>query len=221
MSIHCRTPLHTDVFGSFSWSANICGTKKWLIIPPGNESKLKSLNNNQMPHNFYSIPNFYSELQSMNGLEVIQNSGEIIYIPSGYIHQVINTEDTISINHNWFNATNINIIFDNIVNALNEVENELKDLKTIIDSNEWSNECQTLLKLHFGMNLNEFFDCLRFISERIRSESLDKHFDCNKFSFRIKSERNSLLKLLVYIKSKELLNFKKEINRIENNMIFK
>lgn len=34
--LYCfRTPFHADVFRSFSWSANICGRKKWIFYPPG------------------------------------------------------------------------------------------------------------------------------------------------------------------------------------------
>ena len=29
------TPFHSDVFGSFSWSANIVGTKRWIFVHPG------------------------------------------------------------------------------------------------------------------------------------------------------------------------------------------
>lgn len=29
------TPLHADVYRSFSWSANILGHKRWWIFPPG------------------------------------------------------------------------------------------------------------------------------------------------------------------------------------------
>lgn len=28
------TPLHADVFRSYSWSANVCGKKKWIFLPP-------------------------------------------------------------------------------------------------------------------------------------------------------------------------------------------
>ena len=35
------TPFHSDVFGSYSWSANIVGKKKWVFFPPGEEHKLK------------------------------------------------------------------------------------------------------------------------------------------------------------------------------------
>jgi hypothetical protein len=35
------TPFHADVFRSFSWSANVCGRKKWVLVAPGGELKLK------------------------------------------------------------------------------------------------------------------------------------------------------------------------------------
>lgn len=28
------TPLHRDVFRSYSWSANVCGAKRWYLFPP-------------------------------------------------------------------------------------------------------------------------------------------------------------------------------------------
>lgn len=28
------TPLHADVFRSYSWSANVCGKKKWHFLSP-------------------------------------------------------------------------------------------------------------------------------------------------------------------------------------------
>ncbi|MCD7447360.1 hypothetical protein HAX54_027837 [Datura stramonium] len=28
------TPLHADVFRSYSWSANVCGKKQWYFLPP-------------------------------------------------------------------------------------------------------------------------------------------------------------------------------------------
>ena len=43
------TPFHTDVYGSFSWSANIAGRKKWLLLPPDQEKMLKD-NRGQLPY---------------------------------------------------------------------------------------------------------------------------------------------------------------------------
>jgi hypothetical protein len=28
------TPLHMDVYGSYSWSTNVVGRKRWWLIPP-------------------------------------------------------------------------------------------------------------------------------------------------------------------------------------------
>jgi hypothetical protein len=28
------TPLHRDVYGSYSWSTNVIGRKRWCLIPP-------------------------------------------------------------------------------------------------------------------------------------------------------------------------------------------
>jgi JmjC domain, hydroxylase len=40
-------------------------------------------------------------------IEVIQESGETIFVPSGWHHTVENTKPTLSINHNWLNGTNV------------------------------------------------------------------------------------------------------------------
>ena len=50
---------------------------------------------------------------TLSYFEIIQRRGEVIFVPSGWHHQVENVEDTISINHNWFNAANIQTIFRN------------------------------------------------------------------------------------------------------------
>lgn len=42
------TPFHADVFGSFSWSANVAGTKEWIFYPPGQEDFLRDRNGHLM-----------------------------------------------------------------------------------------------------------------------------------------------------------------------------
>ena len=37
------TPLHYDVFRSYSWSSNIVGTKMWILFPSGDEKCLKNM----------------------------------------------------------------------------------------------------------------------------------------------------------------------------------
>jgi oxalate decarboxylase/phosphoglucose isomerase-like protein (cupin superfamily) len=42
-----------------------------------------------------------------------QEPGSIMFVPSGWHHHVTNvTEVVLSINHNWFNASNLHLVWD-------------------------------------------------------------------------------------------------------------
>lgn len=104
----------------------------------------------------YANPSFEKIVASVHAFELIQEPGDVVFVPSGYMHQVINLEDTISINHNWFNACNIAVIQDNLIEAKEQVENELKHLESDLDPDEWFDVCQTTLLAHFGMDYDMF-----------------------------------------------------------------
>jgi hypothetical protein len=98
VAIIFRTPLHADVFTSYSWSANIVGRKKWLLFPPHEEDHLRDLygqlaydaaSEELNDHTKYKT--YSKELKSFN---VIQEAGEIIFVPSGWHHQVWNLVNT-------------------------------------------------------------------------------------------------------------------------------
>eukprot|EP00814_Leptocylindrus_danicus_P022377 CAMPEP_0116004240 /NCGR_PEP_ID=MMETSP0321-20121206/493_1 /TAXON_ID=163516 /ORGANISM="Leptocylindrus danicus var. danicus, Strain B650" /LENGTH=199 /DNA_ID=CAMNT_0003472521 /DNA_START=936 /DNA_END=1535 /DNA_ORIENTATION=- len=58
-------------------------------------------------------------LDRKHAIEIIQEVGETIFVPSGWYHQVENLEDTLSINHNWINGFNIKWSWDRIRRELN------------------------------------------------------------------------------------------------------
>ncbi|XP_048238027.1 2-oxoglutarate and iron-dependent oxygenase JMJD4-like isoform X2 [Haliotis rufescens] len=160
------TPLHADVFRSYSWSANICGRKKWIFFPPGEEKCLTDVfgqlvydvtsselaDQSRYPH--------YKHLQ--HRLEVYQEEGEIIFVPSGWHHQVYNVEDTISINHNWLNGCNIDICWEHIRQGLQDVQREIEDCH---DMEGWSGQCQLILKASSGIDYLEFISFLTTIAQ--------------------------------------------------------
>ncbi|XP_031984830.1 2-oxoglutarate and iron-dependent oxygenase JMJD4 isoform X2 [Corvus moneduloides] len=88
------TPFHADVFRSYSWSANVCGRKRWLLYPAGHEEFLKDCHGN-LPFDV-TAPDLRDKRiyprysQSQPPLEIIQESGEIVFVPSGWHHQVYN-----------------------------------------------------------------------------------------------------------------------------------
>lgn len=148
------TPLHADVFGSYSWSANVCGRKKWMLFPPGTEKQMHKF----IKKGLYQLDAHCSSL----GIEIIQNPGEVIFVPSGWYHQVWNLDDVISINHNWFNGCNINHIWKCLTLAADNVRQELADIK---DADGWEEQCQVVLKLHHGMNYSDFLRLLCFVTK--------------------------------------------------------
>lgn len=151
-----RTPFHADVFNSFSWSANVCGQKRWILYPPGLENKLKdSLNN--LPYDIGNIP----EVEGY--YEVIQGPGDAIFVPSGWHHQVWNLEDTISVNHNWINGCNIKRFWSSLVENLQLTKAEIEDCK---DMDNYLEHCQIMLKASFGMDFETFFEFLEFIAKK-------------------------------------------------------
>ncbi|XP_064396035.1 2-oxoglutarate and iron-dependent oxygenase JMJD4-like isoform X2 [Halichondria panicea] len=137
------TPFHADVFRSYSWSANVCGCKEWLLFPPGEEELLKD-KFGHLPFDVTSRELENKELypnvhKSRGPIRVVQRSGEIIFVPSGWHHQVRNTEDTLSINHNWTNSCGIGYMWSHLQNELVLVKRELEDCRSM---DSWEEQCQ-------------------------------------------------------------------------------
>lgn len=139
------TPLHADVFRSYSWSTNICGRKKWLLFSPDQEELLRDHYNNYIYDvNAVNLKQF-PQFSRTRPLEIIQEAGETIFIPSGWFHEVWNLEDTISINHNWVfsplfelqlniglgkgNACNLDLFWEMLKKDLTLIEKEISDCK--------------------------------------------------------------------------------------------
>ncbi|XP_078600346.1 2-oxoglutarate and iron-dependent oxygenase JMJD4-like isoform X1 [Branchiostoma floridae x Branchiostoma japonicum] len=162
------TPLHADVFHSYSWSANICGRKQWLFFPPGQEKQLRDTTGSLVYdvssdelQNSRRYPHYQQDTN--RPIEVIQGPGEVVFVPSGWHHQVHNMEDTISINHNWINCCNVHIMWSFLQSELGRVQQAISDCT---DMDDWHGHCQVMLKASSGINYQEFVDFLVCISER-------------------------------------------------------
>lgn len=105
------TPLHKDVLCSYSWSFNVAGMKRWWLVRPEDEPLLRGLDG-ELAHDLRNIdtsvlPN-WDENARARVLQVVQAPGEALFVPSCWVHQVLNeggpTDTIISINHNWLNG---------------------------------------------------------------------------------------------------------------------
>ncbi|XP_043256192.1 2-oxoglutarate and iron-dependent oxygenase JMJD4 [Colletes gigas] len=181
------TPLHADVFGSYSWSANIVGKKRWLLFPPHQEDFLRDINGQLIYDATSDELNDYKKYRAydkraLKCIDVIQNQGEIIFVPSGWHHQVWNLEDSISINHNWINGCNIVDVWRGLKKELSLVMKEVTDCQ---DMNNWAEQCQLILKSTYGMDYYLFFDFIVFIAKRRLNMILKKEkvISFNKYEF--------------------------------------
>ncbi|KAH0704815.1 jmjC domain-containing protein 4 isoform X1 [Solanum tuberosum] len=150
------TPLHADVFRSYSWSANVCGKKQWYFLPPSQPHLVFDRNMKSSVYDIFAdvsqskFPGFEKAIW----WECTQEENEVIFVPSGWYHQVHNLEDTISINHNWFNGYNLSWVWDLLLKDYNEASEYIEDLKGCDDFEEL---CQRNLAANTGMNFYDFF----------------------------------------------------------------
>lgn len=150
------TNLHLDVCGSYSWSANVCGEKRWLILPKHEEEKLKD-EHGKLP--FSTSEEILNE-KNVKFFDITQKANEIIFVPSGWFHQVHNSTDVFSINHNWFNGCNIMFIWENLLKNLSDVKREINDCREMENFDE---HCQLMLKMIYGLNIFEFVEIITHI----------------------------------------------------------
>ncbi|BBN19833.1 protein MpCupin104 [Marchantia polymorpha subsp. ruderalis] len=150
------TPLHADVLRSYSWSANVCGRKKWLLLPP---EQVELVYDRFRRNTVYDIFSEVSEQQfpgfsQTRWMECDQGPGEILFVPSGWFHQVTNVEDTISINHNWLNGCNLHWAWKLLRKEYRETVESIEDIRSI--ANDFEMLCQRNLAANSGMNYLDF-----------------------------------------------------------------
>eukprot|EP00439_Symbiodinium_sp_Y106_P039914 s3123_g4.t2 len=159
-----RTPLHHDVLFSHSWSANICGRKHWIFYPPEVSHKLlDSLGNTaesaQPQRRTSDWQQYFPGLQEAweRRLEAFQEEGELMFVPSGWYHEVENLTMTISINHNWLNASNAPQVWHFLRSEWQSVREKIGDLQDTFDSEaDFLEQCQVLMRANCGLDISDF-----------------------------------------------------------------
>lgn len=108
-----RTNLHSDVLHSFSWSYNVVGKKRWTFYVPDD--------------------NVEGNTKDAKSFELIQETGETIFVPSKWKHEVVNLVETLSINHNWITSSNIDLTYECLLTEISSIEKEIKEWGIVSD----------------------------------------------------------------------------------------
>lgn len=176
------TPLHRDVYGSYSWSANVVGRKVWWLFPPGAEAQLK--------HRGQLMFDVRGTEQAALAVKIVQEEGEVLFVPSGWHHQVVNVDfvsppswnaaieaDTqcISINHNFFASPTLGRIYAEMCAAHARVAASIEDVQADIRTRlgdtrladgtpaweaEYAAEVEALLARDAGWGWEGFWACI-------------------------------------------------------------
>lgn len=198
--------------------------KKWIFFPPHEEIKLKDVLGNlpfDMGEEKYKI---LMKETNIRWFEVIQKAGQTLFVPSGWHHQVWNLEDTISVNHNWFNGCNIHWIWLAIYEKFNAVLHEIDDCK---DMENFDEHCQLMLKSDFGIDFQMFLEILQCIvknRKKLLQENIDLILNDNKLGrkhaiYDLKSIRRVLEDFCVKCNFPELLKTSQNIMLQIDNII--
>eukprot|EP00802_Teleaulax_amphioxeia_P010629 Tamp_10657.p1 GENE.Tamp_10657~~Tamp_10657.p1 ORF type:complete len:562 (+),score=108.24 Tamp_10657:2-1687(+) len=149
------TPLHRDTLHSFSWSANVSGTKMWWMLPPQCTAALHDGEGKQLfdvrQVDEARFP-LFKAAAAKHLIHFQQAPGEIVFVPSGWWHQVENLTDALSINHNWVNAANVGHSWRLLQDTRTKIASELP-----LDCEETYEE---VLNFRLGWNFSAFRDFL-------------------------------------------------------------
>lgn len=152
-----RTSVHTDVLHSNSWSAQLAGTKKWLLLPPQHAHLVEDANG------ICNIDEFPDQVVSELCHEVVQRPGEIIFVPSGWYHAVENLEDSLSLNVNWIDSASLQRSWNYLLKEYRIAEHFIEDLRPLTSPAEFAALVDRNAKLQCGMSKTDFLEMVRVV----------------------------------------------------------
>jgi len=125
--------LHVDAYNWTGWNALLAGRKVWRFWPPGTPAHV--LYSKRQPKQGGLIASYQSDVNCFatmdtlahdaaqfplfDGagppLEILQEAGDVVVIPSGWWHQVYHLSETVALASQFASAANLGIILDSIL----------------------------------------------------------------------------------------------------------
>ena len=116
------TNPHLDPSSTDAWNTALQGYKWWILFPPDDrisEDQLRCDPSCSAPRyttkHWYATVGMNSNLTTTDALHVLQNPGETLYLPYGFVHSVYNFEDCIGVTENYASPADLNAIWQSIV----------------------------------------------------------------------------------------------------------
>eukprot|EP00946_MAST-07B_sp_MAST-7B-sp1_P003208 g3208.t1 len=100
------TGLHIDPLMTSAWVTLLNGTKRWFMFPPDTDYSLVGFYEHG-PSKMEAVEWFmrFARAEAAQGvpgcIEILQQAGETVFVPAGWLHIVVNLTTTLSITHNY------------------------------------------------------------------------------------------------------------------------
>jgi Cupin-like domain len=127
------TYIHRDRHRTHAWLAQIVGRKRWTIFPPDQFSLVYNKDFESGAPPFVNISN--PDLENFPGfkdaspIEFVLEPGELVFMPSGWLHQVTSLDPALSVSGNFVNGSNIGVFLkDACVEILENLKQRRKRL---------------------------------------------------------------------------------------------
>ncbi|WVZ51047.1 hypothetical protein U9M48_002237 [Paspalum notatum var. saurae] len=111
--------FHVDPNSTSAWNAIIKGAKKWVmfppeVVPPGVHPSADGAEVTSPVSIMEWFMNFYSACKTWEKrpIECVCRAGEVVFVPNGWWHLVINLEESIAITQNYVSRRNLLNVLD-------------------------------------------------------------------------------------------------------------
>jgi len=140
------SPFHLDPYQTSAWNALLSGRKRWILyphddFPPGVDIDWDDDGNfdSDAPEPVKWFLDIYPYIpRNKQPLECILEEGELIFIPCGWWHMVLNLTETMAITQNLCNAQNFDVVCAELKFDDDEMfENFQKKLSSLYPDIRW------------------------------------------------------------------------------------
>ena len=149
------TLVHTDVVRSHSWSAQLAGRKEWKLFDPSYSSVVEN-------HDGICIGESLSDFND-GVATVTQYPGEIIFVPSGWYHQVLNLDNSLSINHNWIDSSSLKASWQYLMKEYDIAARMIEDCKPFTSPEEFEDLVSRNVLQNCGFNRESFLRMVAYV----------------------------------------------------------
>jgi hypothetical protein len=102
--------FHVDPNCNFAWNATVQGRKKWILYPPHIKPPL---DDDEVSLLQWFVRHYHEDHESKcKRLECVTQAGELMYVPRGWWHCVLNLEFSIALTHNVVTQRNLVPVLD-------------------------------------------------------------------------------------------------------------